>query len=128
MIKPYQTKFNILLSGATSLQISFDPINFYQIITNILQNAMDASQSQSPITITISDKKGQVQIEIQDNGCGIEEEDIPKIFEPYFSKKKKGIGLGMALVKKLVDINDAKIFVESEIGIGTKFVLIMEKS
>jgi two-component system, NtrC family, nitrogen regulation sensor histidine kinase NtrY len=126
IITPYQTKFNIQLSGSKNMQIRFDPMNFYQIITNILQNAMDASEEENPIRIIISEKKETVAVEIQDEGCGIEKEDIPKIFEPYFSKKKKGIGLGMALVKKLVDINGAKIFVESEVNKGTKFILEME--
>jgi nitrogen fixation/metabolism regulation signal transduction histidine kinase len=126
IITPYQTKFRINVTGIQTAKIKFDPMNFYQIITNILQNAIDASDVDEPIDIILSEKNKTLYIEIIDQGCGIEKEDIPKIFEPYFSKKSKGIGLGMALVKKLVEINSAEIFVESKVNIGTKFTLKME--
>jgi nitrogen fixation/metabolism regulation signal transduction histidine kinase len=126
IIAPYQTKFHINVKGVETVQIRFDQMNFYQIVTNIIQNAMDASDEDKPIEITLSLKADKLEIQIIDQGCGIENEDIPKIFEPYFSKKSKGIGLGMALVKKLVEVNSAKIFVESKVNVGTKFSIITE--
>lgn len=126
IINPYQTKYKINLMGEEHIKIRFDQMNFYQIITNIIQNAMDASDENNLIEIFLLKKNNQLMIQIIDQGCGIEKEDIPKIFEPYFSKKSKGIGLGMALVKKLVEVNNAEIFVESKVGVGTKFTIRME--
>ena len=127
IIAPYQTKYMIQVDGLKNINICFDQLHFYQIITNIIQNAIDASDPSDSIYISITKRIHNVHIQITDQGCGIAEDDIPKIFEPYFSKKKKGIGLGMALVKKLVEVNNAKINVVSKIDEGTKFDLIMEK-
>ena len=114
IIKPYLHKYRIILSGDKDCKIKFDPVHFYQIITNILQNAIDVSIPDEIIKIEIEQKAGTILIKIKDNGIGIAEEDLKKIFEPYFSKKKKGIGLGLALVMKLVDLNLAEINVKSE--------------
>jgi len=121
IIKPYLHKYKIILSGSRECKIKFDPIHFYQIITNILQNAIDVSPPDEIIKIEIEQKAENNLITITDNGIGIAEENLKKIFEPYFSKKKKGIGLGLALVMKLIDLNLAEIVVKSELKKGTTF-------
>ncbi len=126
IIRPYIHKYEIRLEGLQNCLIKFDQIHFYQIITNLLQNAIDVSLPDEPIAINII-KNENILIQIIDNGKGISEEDLPRIFEPYFSKKKKGLGLGLALVKKLVEINKSKIRVESELEKGTKFEIIIEE-
>ncbi len=126
IIRPYIHKYEIRLEGFQNCLIKFDQIHFYQIITNLLQNAIDVSLPDEPININII-KNENILIQIIDNGKGISEEDLPRIFEPYFSKKKKGLGLGLALVKKLVEINKSKIKVESELEKGTKFKIIIEE-
>jgi len=62
-----------------------------------------------------------LHVTISDQGQGIPPENLQRIFEPYFTKKKKGTGLGLALVKKLIDVNRARIEVESKIDEGTTF-------
>jgi len=109
-------------------KISFDPTHFYQIITNILQNAMDASQPEQPISITLNHERGFVIICIKDSGTGIDPDDLHRIFEPYFSKKSKGTGLGLALVKKLCEINSAIPRVKSKPNEGSEFMLIIEEA
>ncbi len=123
IVKPYLHKYKIELSGKKDHKIKFDPIHFYQIITNILQNAIDVSPPAEIIKIEIDRKDKNIFINIIDSGIGIAEENLKKIFEPYFSKKKKGIGLGLALVKKLIDSNLAEIDVESKLKKGTKFII-----
>ncbi|MCK4312004.1 MAG: HAMP domain-containing histidine kinase, partial [Candidatus Cloacimonetes bacterium] len=121
ILKPYIHKYNLILESDNDCFISFDQTHFYQIITNIVQNAIDASPENNEIKLKISNEQDSVIIHIIDKGKGITPENLPRIFEPYFTKKKKGTGLGLALVKKLIDVNKASINVQSEPGKGTVF-------
>lgn len=123
IIHPYEHKYKITLSGEKDCITEFDQVHFYQIITNILQNAIDVSPPDEMIRITIIKADKNILVEIKDSGIGISKEDLTRIFEPYFSKKKKGIGLGLALVRKLADLNNAEILVKSELKIGSSFTL-----
>jgi two-component system, NtrC family, nitrogen regulation sensor histidine kinase NtrY len=125
IIKPYQNDYDISISGYPDALINFDQTHFYQIITNILQNAIDASYKEKKIRILV-ERKDKTEIIIEDFGYGIEHQEIEKIFEPYYTKKKKGTGLGLALVKKLIEVNNSWIKVESEKGKGSKFIITTE--
>ncbi|MDP8201229.1 MAG: ATP-binding protein [Candidatus Tenebribacter burtonii] len=134
ILDSYKLNFEIEVSG-DNCTILFDRTHFYQIITNLVQNAIDASAKEDKIHIEITRKDRNTVISISDSGKGINETDIYKIFEPYFTKKKKGTGLGLALVKKLVDVNNSGINVTSkenegscfEIVIPNRFIKIQEK-
>ncbi|MDY6916230.1 MAG: HAMP domain-containing sensor histidine kinase [Candidatus Cloacimonadota bacterium] len=126
IISPYIHKYNIFLEGCRSCNIKFDQIHFYQIVTNILQNAIDVSKLEDDIYVNLMKENNKLNLQIIDSGKGIPATEIKKIFEPYYSKKKKGIGLGLALVKKLVEVNGAKLSVESKLGLETKFNIEME--
>jgi signal transduction histidine kinase len=69
----------------------------------------------------LEDEKEYVEIKVNDTGCGIEEKDLMKIFEPFFTNKEKGTGLGLAIVSRIVDGYNGKIKVESVIDQGTTF-------
>jgi signal transduction histidine kinase len=69
-----------------------------------------------------------VDFEISDTGVGIPEENLSKIFEPYFSTKETGTGLGLAIVQKIVDIHNGTISVQSREGEGTTFILKLPKA
>lgn len=126
IIKSYTADYAIHTDLAESTLISFDRTHFYQIITNILQNAIDASEPDRPITIKLFKERSFVVISIRDEGSGIEPQDLSRIFEPYFSRKSKGTGLGLALVKKLCDSNSAIIRVKSKPMEGSEFTVIIE--
>jgi two-component system sensor histidine kinase HydH len=64
-----------------------------------------------------------VQITISDTGKGIEEEDLPHIFDPYFTTKSSGTGLGLAIVHKIIESHGGKIRVNSQTGIGTEVII-----
>lgn len=121
----YEDRVEIEIQGE-DFEVRFDDLHFYQISTNIIQNAIDAAGKDKPLKIVLDKEK--YTMSIIDKGIGIEPEDIKSIFEPYFTKKKKGIGLGLALVKKLVNINNGDISVTSEINKGTKFIIKFMKS
>jgi len=126
--KSYMDNYHIRLEMRPDMNIRFDRTHFYQIITNIVQNAIDASAPDAPIDITLVKDKRFAVISIKDYGAGIEAEDMTRIFEPYFSKKSKGTGLGLALVKRLTEVNSSIVRAKSKIGEGSTFILIIEGS
>lgn len=99
-----------------------------QACVAILLNAFEAVMDNGEITIKTSnpDKKS-VKIEISDNGVGIDPDDIPHVFEPFFSAKQKtsGIGLGLAIVHGIVQSHKGNIEIKSKLGKGTTFAIIL---
>ncbi len=124
--KAYIPTYNLSLDMEDEHQIKFDKTHFYQIITNIIQNAIDASETSAVIDISLKHDKRYVVISIKDHGSGIEPEDMNRIFEPYFSKKSKGTGIGLAIVKRLMEANSSVVRAKSRPGEGSEFILIIE--
>lgn len=118
--RSYEDRVKINIVGEDFI-IEFDMMHFYQILTNVIQNAIDAAGQDEILELKL-DSTNRI-LEIRDHGPGIEAEDVEKIFEPYFTKKKKGIGLGLALVKKLTNINQAEISVISKVNEGSSFII-----
>ena len=127
IIEPYTHSYKIVFNLKEGSLISFDLTHFYQILTNIFQNAVDSCNLESPILVNLNCSNNHVVIQVIDQGKGIAEEDLPKIFEPYFSRKQKGTGMGLAVVKKLCDANSAHVRVKSRMNEGTIFELIVEE-
>jgi signal transduction histidine kinase len=104
-----------------------------QVFLNLFTNAIYAISANDKVsnTLTVSTfHKGEnVILEIKDTGIGMSEATIKRIFEPFFTTKEvgKGTGLGMSIVLKIIEAHGAKINVESEIGIGTKISIILNK-
>lgn len=96
---------------------------FYLLIRNAIEAAPADEASQLMITTTI--EEGYVIIKIQDNCGGISEENLPKIFDMFFTTKPRGVGtgLGLNICKQIVDNHDGKISVDSELGKGTEFTV-----
>ncbi len=105
-------------------QVNFDPGMLRQALLNIYLNAIDAMDEGGVLTISarfVRRGEGEwVLIEIEDNGSGIDEEDLPHLFNPFFTRKKYGTGLGLAQVKKIVDLHRGTIEILSVKGRGTK--------
>jgi len=119
IIKPYTTKYSITFSPVGEYRIFFDRSHFYQIFTNLFHNALESTSGNPKIIISLGRCRSLVALRIKDEGVGIAAEDLSRIFVPYFTKKSKGTGLGLALVKKLIDANQSHIKVESVINQGT---------
>ncbi len=95
---------------------------------NILINAVEAVPAQSGvITISIRDESPNFRVFINDNGTGIPEENISRIFEPYFTSKTNGFGLGLAATWNILQSHRAGIDVNSQLGEGTSFMLTFEQ-
>jgi len=96
---------------------------------NILINAVEAVPAQSGvITISIRDESPNFRVLINDNGGGIPEENISRIFEPYFTSKTNGFGLGLAATWNILQSHRAGIDVNSQVGEGTSFMLTFEQA
>jgi signal transduction histidine kinase len=105
-----------------------------QVLVNVIANAIDASPKTTPISISTEvvkpgyegddgAAKTNARVIIADQGQGIDKTTLDRIFEPFFSTKKRGTGLGLAIVKQIVEQHGGKIDVESEPGKGTRFVI-----
>lgn len=96
-----------------------------QVFVNLLINAKQAINGKGIITIRTGEKQedNRVQIEIEDNGCGITEEDAKRIFDPFFSTKAEGTGLGLSVVQKLIEAHNGTVRLESEYGSGTTVIM-----
>ena len=71
------------------------------------------------IAIKVEEEKDNYRIEIQDSGCGISQENVKKIFNPFFTTKEKGSGLGLSIVRKIIEGHRGTIIIESNEGEGT---------
>lgn len=98
-----------------------------QVFMNILDNAQDAMAETGTLTINIAKQESKVRIEFIDTGKGIPEENLKKVFDPFFTTKPvgKGTGLGMSISYRVINDHRGTINVESEVGKGTKFTIIL---
>jgi signal transduction histidine kinase len=106
-------------------QVYADPIQMEQILGNLTTNACQAMKKGGNLTISARQQKHMVAIAVEDTGTGITPENLKKLFEPLFTTKVKGIGLGLAVSKKLAEVNGGRIEVESESGKGSIFTLYL---
>ncbi len=99
----------------------FDPELMQRVFYNLIVNAIQASPSRSSVTVKTKPVNGTVEIAVIDRGSGIDKKHIENIFNPFFTTKSHGVGLGLAIVSKIVDEHGGKIAVESEPGSGSVF-------
>ncbi|MBQ9213875.1 MAG: HAMP domain-containing histidine kinase [Bacteroidales bacterium] len=102
---------------------------FEWVIENICKNAIDSMQGKGTLTISLTDSQNSINIEISDTGKGILKRNFKKIFQPGFSTKKHGWGLGLSLAQRIInDYHKGKVFVKSsQINKGTTFKIFLPK-
>ena len=108
--------------------INFDSAMLKQAFINIYLNAIDAMENGGKLGIKtkiVGNGHKHVLFEIEDNGYGIDEEDMPHLFNPYFTRKKYGTGLGLTQVKKFIDLHHGNIEIFSKRGEGTRVVVTL---
>lgn len=116
---------------AENPMVLVDDMHFTNVVFNLLDNAVKYRRTDSDLELKVStwNDNGKLCISVQDNGIGIKRDDLKKIFDKFFRVHTgnvhdvKGFGLGLAYVKKIINDHRGTINVESEIGIGTKFVI-----
>tara|TARA_B100001057_G_scaffold102122_1_gene99300 strand:- start:139 stop:780 length:642 start_codon:yes stop_codon:yes gene_type:complete len=124
-LKIFKEKHIIFSSEHKNIQVDIDRTQMVRIVTNLVKNAIEAcSTLKKPIIeVEITAKKKNVFIKIADNGLGIPKDLESKIFEPKFTTKTSGMGLGLGMVKNLVKSYNGSIDFQSTIGKGTIFTI-----
>ena len=108
------------------------PFNYQLLswtIENLIKNSIDAIKGRGLISVELIEKINKIEINIEDNGIGMKQEDINKIFTPGYTSKKRGWGLGLSLAKRIiVDFHKGKISVKNtKVGKGTLFQILLDK-
>ena len=104
-------------------RLQADPMQVKTCLMNVVLNAIQAMPAGGRLRITVAAGSGTVDVTISDTGPGISEEDLNRIFNPYFTTKKLGIGLGLAITKKVVEEHRGRITVRSRPNEGTDVVI-----
>ncbi len=130
LIEPQATVQNIMISKELESdlpQLMVDAQQLHQALMNIILNSLEAMTKGGTLKVCsgYGQKDGAIKIEITDTGYGIAEENLPYLFEPFFSSKPdgKGTGLGLSIVYEVIDEHNGSIEVESEVGKGTTFTV-----
>ncbi len=121
-----QKKINLNINLPNGLYVKGDRKQLFQVFFNLTLNAIQAVKPEIGVINIYADidkERDSVRIVIEDNGIGIPSEDLNKIFTPFFTTKDKGVGLGLAISRRIMNDNDGKLTFESKYGEGTKFVL-----
>ena len=125
-----RTHFTFESEVKEGLEIPFNEQLLSWVLENLIKNSIDAMQGKGNITVRLIEMKNNVQIEVEDTGKGISKAQFNTIFEPGFTTKKRGWGLGLSLAKRIVEqYHYGKIFVlQSEIDKGTTIAIRLRKT
>jgi len=88
-------------------------------VVNLLKNAAESSPAGSFITLRITADAQTLKLQVSDQGCGISSENLEKIFEPFHTTKSYGTGLGLPIVKRIIDSHGGRLSIDSKEGAGT---------
>jgi signal transduction histidine kinase len=141
IVEEVATPYRVGLAGRVTLEVETDPdihrvtldrTLFARALTNVIENALHAMPGQGRLTITVANAASAgspaVHVRIADTGVGMDPDALARIFEPYFSTKASGTGLGLTIAKRNVELNGGKILVESQRGVGTTVTLVLPLS
>jgi len=105
-------------------EVLLDREQVKRVFINLFENAVDAMGGTGTIWVTtVMNASGRAQVEVADNGPGIAPEDVPRVFEPDFSRKKKNGGLGLAIVHKIIADHGGSIRFEQNTPRGARFIM-----
>jgi signal transduction histidine kinase/tetratricopeptide (TPR) repeat protein len=121
------------LSESDELFIMADRNYFNQVMENLISNAIKFSNRNTKIYVVLSDSNEHVRVTVQDEGPGIPTDELPKLFRKYQKLStrptagEQSIGLGLSIVKKYVEVMKGRVWCESQVGVGTKFMVEFKK-
>lgn len=119
----------LTLEGAERLLITGDAFRLRQVVDNLVGNAVKYTPTGGRIAVRLGENDGQAEVTVTDTGMGIAEDELPRLFEPYFRTDRavrggiSGTGLGMGIARDIVVAHDGAILVASEVGVGTTVTL-----
>ncbi|QZY55171.1 ATP-binding protein [Crassaminicella profunda] len=116
-------------TGKSSKQVFINEDVLRMLLLNLINNSIDSfkgvAREEKKIDIRMNIEEDYLRIEVMDNGCGIEKKKLENIFNPFYSTKENGTGLGLYIISTEISNNDGRISVESNLGEGTKFDIIL---
>jgi len=98
-----------------------DAAQIQQVLVNLIKNAMQAMTTGGTLTLQTGENSDSIWVSVGDSGGGIPQEQINRIFEPFYTTKKKGSGLGLMIVQRIVRAHNGRVELDSHVGRGTTF-------
>ena len=117
-----------------NIQVLADKPRIFQVVSNLIVNSINYGKDGGTTTVSFYDMDNLVLVEVRDNGIGIAERDLPRIFERFYrtdksrSREQGGTGLGLAIVKHIIEAHNQTVNVNSTLGKGTSFTFTLEKA
>lgn len=106
-----------------------DGVRLGQVLSNLFSNAIEAMEPGGELRVSLSRRASQGQewlsVEVADTGCGIPPQNLDRVFDPFFTTKGTGVGLGMAIAHRIVELHQGRIEVSSQVGQGTTFTVLL---
>jgi signal transduction histidine kinase len=107
------------------INLEADPELIGRAIYNILDNAIDACREEGKVTVSVKQKGNKIYIFIEDTGTGMDKKTLSSIFDLFFTKKDGGVGVGMAVAKRIIEAHNGDVKVKSKLGKGSEFIIII---
>lgn len=131
-VKAKQAGINLKLENEAELPIiEADANRLRRVFTNLLDNALKFSNSEGTVTLSTDQTEKDIVVKVKDEGIGIDPKDLPFIFETFSrgkgAEKREGFGLGLATVKAIVEAHGGRVLVNSELGKGSTFKVVLPK-
>jgi two-component system sensor histidine kinase HydH len=104
-------------------RVNADPAEIERVVYNLLTNAVEAMPQGGDLTVRVSAGDGEARIAVEDTGLGIPEADRPQLFRPFFTTRERGVGMGLAICRRIVEDNGGSVSVESIPERGSRFTV-----
>jgi signal transduction histidine kinase len=128
-VHPEAQRAGVTIARACSdgtLLVAGDAAQLRDVFLNLAQNAIQAMPKGGRLTIECAPEPNrQVRVRVEDTGAGIAAENLPKIFDLYYTTRERGTGIGLSLVYRTIQIHNGTIDVESTVGVGTSFIVVL---
>ncbi len=118
----FNPSHQITLKGAAKRSVLLDRQRLSEVLINLLKNAVKYSPGKNKVTVTVRPRSKYIEVSVKDYGVGIAKKYSKKIFEPYFTFNSVGLGVGLFISDQIIRALGGKIWVESQLGRGAKFI------
>ncbi len=105
-------------------RFAFDRDQLTQVLWNVALNAVESMNGRGRLSLEVNRRNGDVALSVSDTGAGIAEENLPRVFEPFYTGKPNGSGLGLTIAERIMGAHGGRIEIDSELGRGTRVTLL----
>lgn len=123
-----KNQITLILDIPDDVELCCDEPLLRQVFINLFLNSIQATPSGGTLSIQALKNGAEAEVYVKDNGCGISPEDLDRIFDPFYTTKEKGTGLGLTIVHNIIRVHGGSIRAHSQLGEGTLFILKMPAS